>query len=59
MPLRLRGGTGCSSNCGRVTRLVDIGQPHRSLSNHPEREDEVSSRRGEYVLGLRTLAMDK
>ena len=48
MPPRVRGGRG-RGNRGRVARLNDIGQPHRSLSDHPEREDEVSSRRGEHV----------
>ena len=48
MPPRLRGGRG-RGNHSRIIRSVDIGQPHRSLSDHPEREDGVSSSRGEHV----------
>ena len=46
MPLRLRGGRG-RGNHGRFARLNDIGQPHRSPSNHPEREDDRSVSGGE------------
>ena len=48
MPLRLRGGRG-RGNRGRVARLDDIGQPHKSLFDHLEREDDRSVSGGEYV----------
>ena len=48
MAPRLRGGGGCG-NCGRVARLDGIGQPHRSLSDHPEREDDRSVNGGEHA----------
>ena len=48
MPPRLRGGRG-RGNRGRVARLEDIGQPRRSLSDHPERVDDMSISGGEHA----------
>ena len=45
---RLRGGRG-RGNRGRVARLEDIGQPRRSLSDHPERVDDISVSGGEHA----------
>ena len=48
MPTRLRGDRG-RGNHGRIIRSIDSGQLYRNSSNHPERDDDMTSSRREYV----------
>ena len=46
---RLRGGRGRGNNCGRITKVIDIGQPHRNPLDHPEGMDDVSFSGREHI----------
>ena len=46
---RLRGGRGRSNNHSYVTRITDIGQPHRNLPDHPEGTNDLSFTRGKHM----------
>ena len=49
MPLRLRDSRGHDNYRGHITKIIDIGQPHKNPSDLPEGMDDVSFSGGEHM----------